>query len=70
MRRALFIVEVRFEAERRWRAHQRFSYLPYAMDAARELVVLMNRHQFVFPHVRIRYRGLTLALWSKGGFVR
>lgn len=71
IRRAQFIVEVRFKAETRWRKHQSHSNLVDAMTHATEISVLrVDQWTYAFPNVRVRYRGLTLALWREGGYIR
>lgn len=71
-RRASFFVEIRFTAERRWRAHSRRTDLLSAVKTAETLAHTRAEEwpYQVFPNVRVRYRGITLALWKDGRFFR
>jgi hypothetical protein len=67
--KSAFIVEVRFDNERRWRAHQHSYSLPSALKTATSLSELRAEDatpKHVFPNVRLRYRGLTLIRWKLG----
>lgn len=69
-RRAKFIVQVRFQAERRWRNHTDRSNVIDAIADAESLRTLKRERYpyFPFPNVRLRYRGVTLGLWKDGSF--
>ena len=69
-RRSLFTVEVRFYGARAWRSHVRLGRLDRALARAQALAALRAAEGtgdvWAFPHVRIRYRGVTLCLWRWG----
>ncbi len=71
-RRAMVLVEVRFEAEASWRRHTSCASVLTAVRVADQLMgIEVNQWpNYAFPNVRVRYRGITLALWRMGGFVR
>lgn len=70
MTRRTFLVQTRFDAERRWRTFDRRYALTTALELAQRLVKTKTDDWVMFPHVRLVFRGQTLALWKDGWFVR
>lgn len=72
MIRPRFYIQVRFNAERRWRNHQSDGNLLDAVAAAQALAATKSAVEWVrpFPRVRLVFCGRTLALWINGSQTR
>lgn len=67
--RPRFYVQIRFTAERLWHNYESISWLDNALRKASDLACMEANSRRVFPNVRLRYRGLTLARWNNQGRV-
>lgn len=69
--RARFYVQVRFPGETAWRNYDWYMSLTSALNLADRLVGTKDSNDYrMFPNVRLRYRGFTLAIWNIHGRAR